>query len=203
MNELRQRQRQSAPATRARLLGAAWRCVSEGGVAQATSRAITAAAGANLGAITYHFGSKEDLLAEAAAEAIERLITPALAALQDDSVDPATRLLRSLAHLQNAYTESAADAPAYFEVLLHARRTGTAQRLTERLGRVRAALSAQLMALRGSGAVPAWVDPEPMAALLLAVAEGVVLQRVTDPAGPPITAVADQFAHLLLASQTT
>jgi hypothetical protein len=42
-----------------------------------------------------------------------------------------------------------------------------------------------------------------MAALLVAVAEGVVLQAATDSGGPAITAVADQFARLLLASQST
>jgi AcrR family transcriptional regulator len=189
--------------TRERLLDAAWRCVSEGGIERATSRAITATAGANLGAITYHFGSKEALLAEAAAEAIERLITPALAALQDESVDPATRLLRALMELQEAYARSVSDAPAYFEVLLHTRRTGTGERMADRLRRVRAALSAQLTSLRATHAIPAWVEPEPMAALLVAVAEGVVLQAATDSGGPAITAVADQFARLLLASQST
>lgn len=190
-------------ATRERLLEAAWRCVTEAGLEGATSRAITAGAAANLGAITYHFGSKEDLIAEAAAEAIERLVTPALAALQDESVDPATRLLQSLGRLQEAYTRSAADAPAYLEVLLHARRAGTGDRLTMRLGRVRTAVAGQLVALQAQGVVPAWVDPEPMAALLLAVAEGVVLQAVADPGGPAVGAMADQFARLLLASQTT
>ncbi len=71
--------------TRDRLLAAAWECVRRGGPAAATSRAITAAAGANLGAITYHFGSKDALLAEAVGAAIETLVEPALDALRDES----------------------------------------------------------------------------------------------------------------------
>ena len=49
-------------------------------MAGATSRAITLAAGANLGAITYYFGSKEALLGEAVGQAIEALVSPALGA---------------------------------------------------------------------------------------------------------------------------
>jgi AcrR family transcriptional regulator len=43
-------------ATRDRLLEAARDCVGRHGVARTTSRAIAAAAPANLGAITYHIG---------------------------------------------------------------------------------------------------------------------------------------------------
>ena len=39
-------------------------------------------AGANLAAITYHFGSKDDLIAAALAAEIDRLVEPALAALE-------------------------------------------------------------------------------------------------------------------------
>ena len=47
--------------TRQHLLDAARHCVRETGLAGATSREITATAGVNLAAITYHFGSKEEL----------------------------------------------------------------------------------------------------------------------------------------------
>jgi hypothetical protein len=45
------------------------------------------------------------------------------------------------------------------------------------------------------------VQPEAMAGLLLAVAQGVVLQTAIDGAGPPHALMADQFARLLLASR--
>ena len=64
---------------------------------------------------------------------------------------------------------------------------------------VRATMS--LAELKTRGFLPDWVQPEPMAGLLLAVAQGVVLQTAIDAAGPDHTSMADQFALLLLASR--
>jgi AcrR family transcriptional regulator len=189
-------------ATRDRLVDAAWDCVRQGGLSGATSRAITSAAGANLGAINYYFGSKEALLAETVGAAIERLVRPAVEALQDPDVDPVSRVLTAVARLQKAYAESADDAPAYLEVLVQSRRQPLLQ---ARVGRLftdlRSVLAALMHEQQGRGFLPAWVEPEPMAALLLAVAQGVVLQGVIDGDGPPQTSIADQFAQLLMAAR--
>ncbi|WP_410660592.1 TetR/AcrR family transcriptional regulator [Amycolatopsis sp. lyj-112] len=62
------------------LLEGAKRCLVERGYAHTTARDITAASGANLGSIGYHFGSKEALMNEAmielSTEAVERLREP-------------------------------------------------------------------------------------------------------------------------------
>ena len=50
--------------TRRRVLEAALRLLAEGGPAAVTHRTVAAAAGVSLGATTYYFGSKRDLLAE-------------------------------------------------------------------------------------------------------------------------------------------
>ena len=50
------------------LLAATRTCVGRKGLATTTSRDITAEAGANLAAITYHFGSKDRLVADALLE---------------------------------------------------------------------------------------------------------------------------------------
>ena len=78
--------RMNEPDTRSRLLDAAERLFAEEGFAGVGLRAITAAAGANLAAVNYHFGSKEGLLHAV----LERRITPLnaehmarLAALED------------------------------------------------------------------------------------------------------------------------
>jgi AcrR family transcriptional regulator len=190
------------PETRDRLVSAAWDCVRQGGAVAATSRAITAAAGANLGAITYHFGSKDALLAEAVGEAIEALVRPALVALQDETLDPASRMLNAIAQLQEAYDSSTDDAPVYLEVLIQSRRQ---PELQQRVGRVfaeiRAVLSTLMIDLKAQGVLPEWVEPDAMAGLLLAVAQGVVLQTTIDAAGPPQSSMADQFARLLLTSR--
>lgn len=54
----------AAPATRDALLAAAGRVFAEHGFAAATVRAICAAAGANVAAVNYHFGSKDRLYLE-------------------------------------------------------------------------------------------------------------------------------------------
>jgi AcrR family transcriptional regulator len=188
--------------TRDRLLAAAWECVRRAGPAAATSRAITAAADANLGAITYHFGSKDALLAEAVGSAIEALVAPALDALRDESLDPAGRLLEAVARLQRAYGESADDAPAYLEVLIDSRRHPELRaRVASVFARIRADLTNVIAGLQARQALPDWVDAASMAGLLLAVGQGVVLQTTIDGEGPSSPAMADQFARLLLASR--
>lgn len=66
--------------TRARLLDAARETFSEHGFQGATVREICRRAGANVAAVSYHFGSKDDLLAEA-------LNFAQLRSLQADNLD--------------------------------------------------------------------------------------------------------------------
>ncbi|UMP06590.1 TetR/AcrR family transcriptional regulator [Amycolatopsis sp. EV170708-02-1] len=67
------------------LLDGAKRCLIERGYAHTTARDITAASGANLGSIGYHFGSKEALMNEAmielSTEVVEHLRVPEGASL--------------------------------------------------------------------------------------------------------------------------
>ncbi|TBO56724.1 TetR/AcrR family transcriptional regulator [Streptomyces kasugaensis] len=56
---------------RERLLAAARRCLEEQGYARTTSRDLAAAAGAPLGTINYHYGSKEGLLNAALLETLQ------------------------------------------------------------------------------------------------------------------------------------
>jgi AcrR family transcriptional regulator len=189
--------------TRDRLIQAAWECVREGGQVGATSRAITTAADANLGAITYYFGSKDALVAEAVGGAIEALVAPALVALHDESLDPASRLLNAIAQLQQAYDASSDDAPAYLEVLIQSRRQPELQtRINGVFAQIRATLATLMADLQAKGVLPEWVQPDVMAGLLIAVAQGVVLQISIDRAGPSQPSMTDQFARLLLAGRT-
>jgi AcrR family transcriptional regulator len=188
--------------TKDRLIRAAWECVRDGGQVGATSRAITTTADANLGAITYYFGSKDALVAEAVGGAIEALVAPALVALQDEALDPASRLLNAIAQLQQAYDASTDDAPAYLEVLIQSRRQPELEsRIARVFAEIRATLATLMADLQARGMLPEWVQPDAMAGLLLAVAQGVVLQVSIDRAGPSQPSMADQFALLLLASR--
>lgn len=187
-----------ATGTRARLLAAARDVVASRGTAGATSREITEAAGANLAAITYHFGSKDELVAAALSAEVERLVEPALAALEADD-DPATRLAEAVRLLLDAFAGRREDAPAYVEAVLAGMRGGGAARTL--VADVRARLAVLVGQLRAAGTVPGWVEPQAMAALVVAVAQGVALGCALDPDGPGPEAQAAQFAGLLLAAR--
>lgn len=173
------------------------------GLAGATSREITAAAGANLAAITYHFGSKDDLLAEALFAELDRRLAPALESLDsfsDPSSAPAA-MLAVVGRLLAEFERSRADAPVYLEALLHAvHDPAYRDRALALSTAVRDRLEAVVAALRYDGVVPVWVDARAMAALVLATANGIVLQTLLDPDGPDQAAMTTQFAGLLVAA---
>lgn len=185
---------------RDRLLDAARRCVAEHGIAGATSREITDLAGANLASITYYFGSKDALLADALFADLEARITPALAPL--DEPGPATdQMLAAVGLLMAELDRSRGDLGIYLDALVHATRDPVyAARAAALLDRLRDRLAELLVELRRTGVVPAWVDPPAMASLVVAAAHGIVLQGQLDPEGPDHSAMASQFALLLLAS---
>lgn len=194
---------QSSERTREALLDAARRVVRDKGLAGTTSREITAAADANLAAITYHFGSKDELVAEALFDEIQRRVTPVLDAL-DGSGDPALRMLTAVQDLLGEFERSKRDTVVYLEALLLATRDAKYRRSALRIYRTIAErLAGTISELMDRGIVPTWVDPVAMASLILSVANGVALQTQLDPRGPDQVAMAGQFASLLLAVQSS
>ena len=188
--------------TRARLLQAAWVCVRANGMAGATSRAITDEAEANLGSITYYFGSKDALVAHACVGAIRDLVRPAVIALGRDDLEPTVRVIQAVGLLQQAFASSTQDAPALLEVLVHSRQIPLLQHEMEALfAELRGALARTMADQKADGYLPQWVVPDAMAGLLLAVAQGVVLHATIDTPGPPLSAMVTQFTQLLIAAR--
>ena len=106
-----------------------------------------------------------------------------------------------VASLEQEFERHRRDTRVYLEALLLASRDRRYRRSAITLYRsVRARLAEVIAELRASGPVPHWVDPEAMAALVLAVANGIALQSELDPKGPDHRAMTGQFAQLLLAS---
>jgi len=60
--------------------------------------------------------------------------------------------------------------------------------------------AAPLPGMRAAGILPSWIEPDAMAALFIAVANGLVLQVTTDPAGPEPDALAARSGGLLQAA---
>jgi len=183
-------------------LEAASACVREKGLANTTSRAITSRAGANLAAITYHFGSKDRLVAEALLSAIRARLRPALDVLRREDIEPAARVLATVAALQSALLEAADDAPTYLEALVQARHLPALEAgVRELFSELRGFFAAQITGQRDRGELPSWVDPAAMATLILAAANGIVLQAALDDGAPDFVAVGGQFVQLLLAAR--
>jgi AcrR family transcriptional regulator len=186
--------------TRQRLLAATRRCVAHRGLAGTTSREITAEADANLAAITYHFGSKDHLVAEALLDGLREWLQPGLDALAGAD-DPAAGMLTAVQALLASFEEHRDEAPVHLEALVHSPRLPALHDgVVDLWAELRSRLAAQITEMRTAGLLPAWVEPAAMAALLVAVATGVVLQATVDPEGPPVDQMASQFAGLLLAA---
>lgn len=179
------------------------RVVADGGLASATSRRITDAAGANLAAITYHFGSKDALLSEALLSEARRWLEPVLVILRDEDLDPVGRTSSAVVALQTALAQARPLLPAYFEALgptssLPAVRKGILKLLAE----VHSFLAAEMARQVDAGELPAWVDPPAMASLQVAVVHGVAFQTLLGARPAEATAMASQFLHLLIAARS-
>jgi hypothetical protein len=106
--------------------------------------------------------------------------------------------------LNGLFDEARGQVPVYLAALAaapHSAAVGTGlEDLWEELrGRLAADIAGQLEL----GQLPAWVEPSAMAALILAVVNGVVVASAADPSGPDHRAVAGQFLALLLSATQT
>lgn len=96
----RMNQTAAATDTARDLLRVARRLFASHGYDGASVRAITSAAHANLGAITYHFGSKQELYNRVVAECAEPLADAVISALELDG-----DVMERVAHVVRAYFE--------------------------------------------------------------------------------------------------
>lgn len=184
--------------TRARLLEATRRCIAVNGLAGTTSREITSTASANLAAITYHFGSKEELVAQALLEGLRDWLQPALDVLTSDE-DPPTRAALAIQALLQSFEDQRRDAPGYLQALVEAPRIEPLHAGVIGLwSDLRSLLADQIREMQQTGELDVWVSPEAMAGVIVAIANGLVLQVTVDPGGPSLTDMATQFGSLLL-----
>jgi AcrR family transcriptional regulator len=170
-------------------------------VAGTTSRAIANQSGVNLAGITYHFGSKDHLVAEAMLQAIREWLAPALHILRGDG-DPVSRMIGTVQALQTSFEDASADLPVIVEALAQAPRndavrSGAGQLLAE----VTTFLASQMEDLQRTGFLPPWIDPPSMAILLVGIGQGVALLSVIDPDRVDHRAVGAQVIQLLLSAR--
>jgi AcrR family transcriptional regulator len=193
----RSRERSVAPA-QAELIAAVQRLLASAGVESLTSRAISEAAGTNLALITYYFGSKDNLVAEAMIATAQSLLDPVLTALGDP--DPVAGLIRAAQELQRIVVAHRAELVPYVQCLATAAVNETVRdRYRTLYGDVCELLARIIAEQRASGALPAWVDPVPMAQLIGGLVNGVAAAAAIDPDNTNAPAIATQFVSLLLA----
>ncbi len=161
---------------------------------------ITDTAGANLAAITYYFGSKDDLIAEALFSRLEQLLDPVMTLLGGD-MPAGTRLLHAVQALLAELERSGEEMPVYLHALMLSTEPGAiGDRGRTLVIDLRRRLEAVIAELVKTGAIASWVEPGSMAALLLAAAHGIALQSRIDPEATSVPDLSAQLAGLLLAA---
>jgi len=188
-----------ATETRARLVAATVESLRSNGVNGLTSREIAGAAGVNLQAITYHFGSKDSLVATALTELVHARLDPIRASLEADG-DPAERLFDALARIREAFAVAREDLEVYADaVAASSTNDELARSLAELHDDLRTYLAQLIADLQREGYIEDWVEPDAMAALLISIGDGLATQsRYGDP---DVDGVLDQMALLLLAAR--
>src|SRR5438045_3611371 len=145
--------------TRERLVAAAQECLRARGLAHTSSRAITDRAAANLGAITYYFGSKDQLVAAALAEELRGWLRPVIELLRERR-DPASRLVGAVSALNETFEQQRDRAPGLLQVFVHAAADPDSSNAVAAIWKeLRAQLAAVIAELRATDAVPRWVAP--------------------------------------------
>ncbi|KUH81628.1 MULTISPECIES: TetR family transcriptional regulator [unclassified Mycobacterium] len=161
---------------RQRLLDAAIRCIEDRGYARTTARDLVQASGTNLGAITYHFDSKEALLNEALAECSRRWLQQMQQA--STAVSSGDPLADTIAAAYGALRDGRMFAVAYVEAWAQAERNpALREQLAAHYREFRTATATLAQSLTRSSSLP---DAEALAAILVAVADGLVVQWLLD-----------------------
>lgn len=195
MNTMQRRSPREDSAGREQLVAAAAAVMQRDGPAAATSRAI---ADMNLGSITYYFGSKDTLVAEALAESGRHLLQPALDALRS-AESPVEQLLRTTQLLPTRLADHLDEARGYAHALAASTHDPAVRAaLAEVHGQMEDALAAAISEFRSSGVIPEWVDGPAMAATIVALVAGVAVTKAAEVASRDANAVSGQFAGLLI-----
>jgi AcrR family transcriptional regulator len=192
--------------TREKLLGAAWSIVSAEGPGAATSRRITEAAGANLAAITYHFGSKDALVGQAVVDQLMSWTAPLTDALKDATSDihgHDARVAAAVSTMLARFATSPEEIQAIVTLLLTnpdipGVKDATAAWLTE----LRAVATDVMVRQQAAGQIPESVNPRTLAAVFTAFALGLVAQATLDPQAPATASVVGEFLGLLTRPET-
>ena len=164
----------------ARIVEAMRTSVAARGIAGSTFDHVANEAGVSRGLLHYYFGSKERLLVEVVRREsdvrIERLEEAIVGAADAEDV---------LAALVRSFEEWVGDGPApvmIYEMLTLAQRNDEiAAQLAELGRRVRSHLAGALAPKQDTGVLALRIEPELAAMFLIALADGVMVRRLSEP----------------------
>jgi AcrR family transcriptional regulator len=165
------------------LLESAITSLQEKGYAGTTARDVADGAGVSLGAIGYHFGTVQELLDAALAEAVRRWFEPLIGLLSRPRPPPTFEQLGPA--LDGLLDTLAGHRPlviAYFEALLRAERSPPLHTaLAADLDAFRQALTAGIQSLLADHPESASPDPQAAASLVMATFDGLIIQWLLAP----------------------
>jgi AcrR family transcriptional regulator len=167
------------------LLAAAVRCIHEKGYAHTTQRDLLAASGANPRSITYHFGSKERLMATALAETFRRRSEPVMEAGEAAPGPALRRFTEVFVSLLDQVSADRELAHGLVEAIAQTRSGELREVLAEHYALVRQRVGALIRAVLGERYTAAGGDVEALAAALLAIVDGLALQWLVEPESLP------------------
>jgi AcrR family transcriptional regulator len=165
------------------LLEAGIACLQDKGYADTKARDIAGRAGVSLGAIGYHFGSTDELLQEALAEAVRRWLEPliGLISTMPDRVGR-DRLGTAIERFLETFSANRPLVLAYFEALLRAEHAaGLRSTMAADFDALHGAITAGIKQLQAGQPRSRRVDPEVAATLVMAVLDGLIVQWLVDP----------------------
>jgi AcrR family transcriptional regulator len=162
---------------RAKLVEGTLCCLERLPPERVTARAIATESGANLASIAYHFGSKDELVTEAAIDGLDRWLDEVARALGDlEAQDPVTRFRRASEIIEESRQRHAGLAKNYVAALAKAQHE---PRIRKRLAQGFRDARPNVAALLGLGNDQAGEDA---AGLALSMFHGQLYQVLLDPA---------------------
>jgi AcrR family transcriptional regulator len=160
---------------RAKLVAGTLRCIERLPPERVTARAIATESGANLASIAYHFGSKDQLVTEAAIDGLDRWLDEVARALWDlEAQDPVTRFRRANEVVEQSRQRHSGLAKNYVAALAKAQHD---PRMRSRLARGFRDARPNVAALLGLGDDETGEDA---AGLALAMFHGLLYQVMLD-----------------------
>ncbi|MFC5596939.1 TetR/AcrR family transcriptional regulator [Deinococcus cellulosilyticus] len=181
---------------RDRLIAAAKQCLAEKGYANTTARDLVAASGTNLASIGYHFGSKEQLLNTALMKNYEEWLTPLLQRPHPETSN-STFIASGIRNYLDVFEREGSASYACYEAIGQSRHSTEIH--TDLQGVYRAIRDKITAELQHSTTLNP-NQSRSVASLLMALADGLALQRLLDPQDSPELSSLDE--HLLDLART-